>query len=473
MATKQAREKILRVGIIQNGRIIEERLLRNREAVSVGQKLNNTFVIASNSFPRSFSMFDVKGGVYQLNFTDKMSGRILLATSVHALESLQKNGKAKANSGGWTLELSERARGKVSLGDVTILFQFVNPPPLRKLPQLPANMRGGLLLFLASIMGLSGGFLASMIFSTVTQVGGVLWLFFMVPPAPRVTGIEAMPDRFVSIIEPPEEEEEPPELDPSEMDQSEDGIETDVEDEPEEDTPEEEPEESAPDEVVEDTRTRDEIREEARDVVREESALAAFYGGGDTADGPTLGFTESLTDRRAEEVLANQTALGENAGQGGIVSRSGLGTSSGAEGDVARARVGDGGGSEVAAAATTERTDERETVQVRGSVRDREAVTRGGTVDQDNLQRTLRRKRADIERCYERALAGDPELAGRILIEFTIGSDGRVSSASLRENSVGSSVGSCIEGRVRRWRFDPPEGGSATVRVPYILEPSS
>ncbi len=473
MATKQAREKILRVGIIQNGRIIEERLLRNREPVTVGQKLSNTFVIASNAFPPSYSMFDWKGGKYQLNFTDKMKGRILLAKSVHDLKSLQKNSKAKATSNGWCLELQERARGKVTLGDVTILFQFVNPPPLRVLPQLPANMRGGLLLFLASVMGLSGGFLASMIFSTVAQVGGVLWLVLMVPPSPRVAGIEALPDRFVSIIEPPEEEEEVPELDPSDMEISEDGIETEVEEE-EPSAPAEEEEPSGEQEAApEETRSQDAIREEAREVVRQESALAAFYGGGDTADGPTLGFTEALTDRRADEVLANQTALGENAGSGGIVSRSGLGTSSGAEGEVGRASVGGGGGSEVAAAATTERTEERDTVQVRASVRGRDAQTRGGTVDQDSLQRTLRRKRADIERCYERALAGDPELSGRILIEFTIGSDGRVSSATLRENSVGSSVGSCIEGRVRRWRFDPPEGGNATVRVPYILEPSS
>ena len=469
MATKQAREKILRVGIIQNGRIIEERLLRNRDSVTVGQKLNNSFVIASNAFPSSFVMFDVKGGKYVLNYTAKMSGRILLAKSVHDLKSLAKSGKAKASAGGWSLQLSERARGKVTLGDVTILFQFVNPPPLRVLPQLPANMRGGLLLFLSSVMGLNGAFLASMIFSTVSQVGAVLWLVLMVPPAPRVTGIEALPDRFVSIIEP--EEEEPPELDPSDLELSEDGLATEIEeDEPEEAA--EEPEESGEQEVAEETRTRDEIREQAREVVRQESALAAFYGGGENADGPTLGFTASLTDRRAEEVLANQTALGENVGSGGIVSRSGLGTSSGAEGEVGRARVG-GGESEVAAAATTERTEERDTVRVRASVRGRDAQTRGGTLDQDNLQRTLRRKRSDIERCYERALAGDPELSGRILVEFTIGTDGRVSSASLRENTVGSAVGSCVEGRVRRWRFDPPEGGTATVRVPYILEPSS
>ena len=470
MATKQAREKILRVGIIQNGRIIEERLLRNRESVSVGQKLNNTFVIASNAFPPNYVMFDVKGGKYVLNFTAKMSGRILLAKSVHDLKSLAKTGKAKATSGGWSLELSERARGKVTLGDVTILFQFVNPPPLRVLPQLPANMRGGLLLFLSSVMGLSGGFLASMVFSTVAQAGGVLWLVWMVPPAPRVTGIEALPDRFVSIIEPPEEEELP-ELDPSDVELSEDGLETQVEEDEESEVAEDDPEESGSEEPAEDNRTRDEIREEAREVVRQESALAAFYGGSENADGPTLGFTASLTDRRAEEVLANQTALGENVGSGGIVSRSGLGTSSGAEGEVGRARVG-GGESEVAAAATTERTEERDTVQVRASVRNRDAQTRGGTLDQDDLQRTLRRKRSDIERCYERALASDPELSGRILVEFTIGTDGRVSSASLRENTVGSSVGSCVEGRVRRWRFDPPEGGSATVRVPYILEPS-
>ena len=187
MATQQppAQQKILRLGIIQNGRIVEERLLRSREKVTVGQSLTNTFVIASTAFPQSHVAFDVKGGKYELQLLEGMSGRVLLADSVHDLDALKQSGKAKRSGSGWSVELSDRARGKVTLGDTTILFQFVNPPPLRVLPQLPANMRGSLLLFMTSVMGLSGGFLGSMVFSAVSQIGAVLYLVWMVPPAPR------------------------------------------------------------------------------------------------------------------------------------------------------------------------------------------------------------------------------------------------------------------------------------------------
>lgn len=463
MATKQAVQKVLRLGIIQNGRVVEERLLRTREPVRVGQKLSNTFVVASSAFPVSFTMFDVKGGNYVLHFTDQMVGRILLGSSVHDLDSLKKSGKATKTAEGWALELAPTARGKIGLGDATILFQFVTPPPLRVLPQLPANMRGGLLLFAATTMGLQGAFLASLLFSTVVQVGAVVWLVFMVPPGQRVVGIGAMPDRFVQILEP---KETPPVETVTEL--SEDGEPTDAEPAEEEGEAEE-----AQEAGEASSRTENTVREQAEQRVRQESALAAFYGGGENADGPVLGFTTALTDRRADEVLSNQTALGENVGTGGIVSRTGLGTSSGAEGAVGRAQV-EGGGSRVAEGATTERSETREAATVRVNVRAGSARTAGtGTLDQNSVSSVIRRRMSDIERCYERALAQDPSLRGRVMVQFTIGEGGRVTDARLPENTVGDAVGSCIVGRVRRWRFDEPQGGNVVVRYPFILEPGS
>ena len=39
---------------IQNGKIVEERLVRKRENVTIGQSTKNTFVVpASNALPRS------------------------------------------------------------------------------------------------------------------------------------------------------------------------------------------------------------------------------------------------------------------------------------------------------------------------------------------------------------------------------------------------------------------------------------
>jgi len=469
MATQQppAQQKILRLGIIQNGRIVEERLLRSREKVTVGQSLTNTFVIASTAFPQSHVAFDVKGGKYELQLLEGMSGRVLLADSVHDLDALKQSGKAKRSGSGWSVELSDRARGKVTLGDTTILFQFVNPPPLRVLPQLPANMRGSLLLFMTSVMGLSGGFLGSMVFSAVSQIGAVLYLVWMVPPAPRGAGINAMADRFVQIVR-PQEEPEVPEV-PAEIEIAEDG---EVVAEAEPGAPAEAQQE-APSGNAADSRTRDQVREQARERVRQESALAAFYGGGDDASGPSLGFTTALTDRRGDEVLANQTALGENAGGGGIVSRSGMGTSSGAEGAVDRGRISGGTGSSVAASATTTAAPARQTVQVRATIRSGDTQSAGtGRLDQDSLRSTLRRRQSEIQRCYERGLNANPELRGRVVLQFTIGAGGAVTDARLHENTVGDSVGTCITTAVRRWRFDEPQGGAVTTRVPYILEPS-
>ncbi|MCB9519362.1 MAG: TonB family protein [Myxococcales bacterium] len=470
MATQQATQKILRVGVIQNGRIVEERLIRSRETVTVGQKLTNTFVIASNAFPQTLAVFETKGGKYELNFVEGMTGRVLLGDSVYDLETLKSSGKAKRTSSGWGSELSERARGKITLGDTTLLFQFVNPPPLRVLPQLPANMRGSFLLFLTSVMGLSGGFLASTIFSTVTQVGAVLYLVMMVPPKARTSGLEAFPDRFVQILAP--EETPPPEDLPTDVELSEDGEPT--EDAPEDSGAQAEAQDDQEAGSATDSRTQDQVREQARERVRQESALAAFYGGGDDAAGPSLGFTTQMTDRRGDEVLANQLALGENAGSGGIVSRSGMGTSSGAEGAVDRGRISGGTGSRVAEGATTTRTEERSTVTVTARIRTgSEASTGTGRLDENSLRATLRRKQRDIQRCYERALAGNPELGGRVLLQFTIGAEGRVTDARLVENGLNEAVGTCITGAVRRWRFDEPQGGSVTTRVPYILEPST
>lgn len=472
MATKDV-QKILRVGIIQNGRIIEERLLRNRETVRVGQQLKNTFVIASTKFPQSHPMFEVKGGKYVLNLSDDMGGRVQVGDGVFDAEQLKKTGKAKKGSNGWAIDLSDRARGKVTLGDVTLLFQFVNPPPLRVLPQLPANMRGGLLLFLASVMGLSSGFVASLSLSAFLQIGTALWLVYMVPPAPRTSGLEAMESRFVRVML--EEPEEPEEVEAPELEESEDGDEVAEEAEETEETtaPDPEPEQEEVAQASNDepeTRTREEIREEAREVVQQQSALAAFYGGGDDATGPTLGFTEAVTNRRAEETLRNQTALGANAGNG-IVSSTGIGTSSGAEGEVRRGTV-DSGGSSVAAQAETRQVERREAATVTARVRSQAPQSRGtGTLDESNLRDVLRRRQRDIQRCYERALAQNPELRGRITVQFTVGTDGSVSDARLPENGLNDDVGNCILGRVRRWRFEPPSGGTVTVRRPYLLEP--
>ena len=136
--------KVLRIGILQNGKFVEERIIRKRDIVTIGQSEKNTFVVVSNMIPSRFEMFENRGGSYALQFTEAMSGRLSYEGEVKDLEELVKTGAATHRGKVYRLPLDEQARGKVSLGDSTILFQFVAPPPIQPRPQLPAAARAGI-----------------------------------------------------------------------------------------------------------------------------------------------------------------------------------------------------------------------------------------------------------------------------------------------------------------------------------------
>ena len=90
------------------------------------------------------------------------------------------------------LPLDERARGKITLADMTILFQFVTPPPPQPRPQLPASVRGS---------ALSG---VDWFFTTIAAMSFLLHLIFVIylrnVDWPRKPDIEAVPDRFVQMV---------------------------------------------------------------------------------------------------------------------------------------------------------------------------------------------------------------------------------------------------------------------------------
>jgi outer membrane biosynthesis protein TonB len=463
MANNQQKRqnKILRVGIIQNGRVIEERLIRERETVTVGTKLKNTLVVASDSFPDSTELFALKGDRYVLQFTDQMQGRIALGDGVHDLRSLVQSGKAKKSGNLYTLPLSDRSRGKIGADDITVLFQFVTPPPLRVLPQLPANMRGGLFFFLSNVAGLNKEFVGALLFSAALQIGLVLYLRYFVPPPARGDFGQELAERWVRFNpEEPEQDQTETEVDPN--------AEGEViqEEEPEEIADEPSPGESAESDSTTTGSDSENIGEVTRETVVKESPLAALYN---DDGGMDLGIdtSDTMTQARVEEAMA-QSNLGSSDGP---TSSQVSGTSGGAERNVGREEVGSGGPSEVAQQAQTEEATTSGAAAVSANVRGSQARTGGGgRLDQENLQRTLRRKQRDVQRCYERALASNPNLGGRLIIQFTIGQGGVVTNASLPTNQLGSAVGNCVIGKVRRWRFDSPEGGSVTVQQAYILQ---
>ncbi len=197
--------KILRIGIIQSGKIVEERLVRKRENVTIGQSAKNTFVVpASNYLGRTFTLFELTPSGYALNFTDGMDGRVSLGDQVVALPALRQAGKAQKKGDLWHLLLNDRSRGKVVIGDVTVLFQFVAPPPVQPRPQLPPSVRSSLM------QNLDWMLVAVIGFSFLMHFGFVVYLRNI--DFPRKPDIEELPDKFVKVIMPPKKEEKKPEV---------------------------------------------------------------------------------------------------------------------------------------------------------------------------------------------------------------------------------------------------------------------
>jgi len=136
------RPRILRIGVLLGGKIVEERLIRERTAVTIGQSMRNTFSIPVEGLPLEFTLFALDENRYSLRFLPKMDGRLSdSGGQVNTLDALKAHG-AHNHGDYYQIALTSSARGKLSLGDLTILFQFVTEPPRQPKPMLPASVRG-------------------------------------------------------------------------------------------------------------------------------------------------------------------------------------------------------------------------------------------------------------------------------------------------------------------------------------------
>jgi hypothetical protein len=137
--TQHEGPRVLRIGLVVSGRVVEERIVKQRTTVSIGQSERATFVLPGAP---DVDLFERSGNGYVLNFTDAMMGRVQCADGIKDLASLRARSKRVGST--YCLALAEDARGKVTIGDATFLFQFVEPPPPAARPQLPLSVKGSL-----------------------------------------------------------------------------------------------------------------------------------------------------------------------------------------------------------------------------------------------------------------------------------------------------------------------------------------
>lgn len=447
--------KVLRIGIIQGGKIIEERRCKKLETVSVGQSPKAMFVVTSPAMPKSFDLFEWTGEHYYLRLGDGMDGRIqLTGDAVSDLAALKASNQAVKRGGAIGVPITEDSRGKVMIGDVTVLFQFVEPPAAAGRVELPDEARGSLVsmidLQFSSIFSVT----ALLLISVVAYARSV--------PYVEPTTIEELGERYQKLIM------------PDRIPEPTDTAVADAGDKGKEKQPEVKAKaaDAGKNKGKGKGKAEGPVDAEAAARARKEALTKAVAGKGLLGVIGTKGSGGALADVFADGGFGDQELGNAFSGIQGVDFADGSGakgTRGGGSGEAATLGslgTDGGGGRNVSVGGKAE-------AEVRGSV-GAEAPTVEGDLSADVIKQEMNKKLRALKDCYERQLKRVPTLKGKIVLQFEIMESGRVQSVSIEDDSVGSpEVKSCILERARTWRFPTPAGGSVFVSFPLVFTPAS
>ena len=458
-AQRQKLVKVLRIGVLQDGKIVQEKRIGVGNTVTVGASPKATFSYPLPKVPRKFPLFVAKGDNYFLRYLPSMQGKIAYKDGVHSLQALGKRGDAKRKGDVLVLPLTEKNRGKISIDNLTVLFQFVPAPPEPLHPTYKTDFRPKLFTEDDPVfLGFLGLF---------TLLAAVFVVYVQSVDTPALLPSDVLPERFVKLAIPPSDPVDPNEVDDPELDEG-DGPAVAKEKE-EEAGGAAEQENTAPTEVREKTaeeKAAEEIRrkQQMEAEVMEKSLLLKLIGTrGESASG---NYTDDLfgegsgvgtdLDAALAEVggveQGTYEALGEKRGTG-----SGTGRDDASIGDLAKAQ---GGSADVGSGPAT---------KVSGRISSGTVDVSGG--DPQKIKNAISKYTGQVKACYEQRLKSNPSLAGRVELLWYI-TGGRVTSVEVLGNSTDDSeLASCIARKVRTWRFPDDLEADTEVMYPFILSP--
>ena len=441
--------RVLRIGIFKDKKVIEERIIRKRETVSIGTSEKNHLILQAEGLPNRFELFQLVGSDYILNFTKTMTGKVGLSGGVQRLEQLRSSGGARDAGTHHQIKLNDSSRGNIVIGDVTVFFEFVAPPPITPKPQLPAAAQGGLVKSI------------DWTFTTFVVLAYMLFFGFIIYMENADWALEEDVIGLPELLARPifKEPEPPPE-------------EATDEGKKKEDKPVKKvlKEDKGPSKDAEDPS----VNAEARARIADEAAAQAetILLGAFSTEGGALNdvLAGGAVTGNAADVLALASGVGvAKTGSGGLRERGG-GGGSGARGlGGLKASKGAGKGVKEGGEIAERKISGRVNLNRGGDV--------GGSGDFDAklVQKQIKARLKAIQRCYENELRKNPSLKGKIKVEFTIEERGNVTGVRATENSMGSpAVANCVTKTVRRFRFNPgPDGGSVRFEYPFVFQPQN
>ena len=439
--------KVLRVALVQGGRVIDERIIPRGAPVTVGPNERSTFVISAPGLTASRAILADRGEGYLIETSPGLSGRVALASGMMDIDSQRE-----------AIRLDEDARGKICVGDSLILFHFIAPPITASKPMLPLSVQQTLLdhldwktTFIAAFsflfhFGAIGSIYSDWSDPVIDDEVRVAQLIETMKTLPGLPAVE-------QNLEPdPSKSAAPQDAGPkvtSAAPRNTGGPATRASGADKGGNPG----------AVSDVR--------ARQISDQIAALDGLMVLGLNAPGRAVdgvlrdgNMPVAMLDnaaRSADGVRAGDgIGLHMNGGTGGIV-RPGQLTGSIAPGEFL---------------ASNQPVKSGVAIDVKKPVGRIQVIPPSGGGDILDAGSVVGGMRGGFRACYNRGLIEDPTMKGSVRITASVGPNGEVKSAvpSVGGGSLSGSVVSCLAARVRSAQFSPPTGGGATLVIPIIFD---
>jgi hypothetical protein len=435
--SNQRQNKVLRIGIIQDGKIVQERLIKAGESVTVGESTKNTFVLpkASLSTP-SFALFKPAGKGYELRFTEQMKGKISVGSAVVALQKAAEDPQVTRKDGVFHLALTEQDRGKIHIDSVTVLFQFVAPPPpkaAKPIQQLDFRPR-----LLAEDDPVFIGFLG------VWSALGLVLAIWVWTVEPEPVTLDDIPDEYVKLIVEPPKVEDPPVVEPV----------------PDASGPAKEVETEAQEAMKSAKTAGQQAKAESQrksELVNNSKLLLKLIG---TTGSSANGVVANLWSDQEQGIGDVNAALQSTAGattNAGDATRVGNAGGNGAANIGELGSIGGGQGGDAA---------------VKVIVKPKVSTGAGSvaaTGDENQVKATVAKFSGQLQYCYEKQLKVVPTLEGRIEVRWSVANGAVVGKPTVTANSTNDAeLADCVAQKIRRWTF--PADVEGDMSYPFLFQ---
>ena len=426
-----ATPKVLRIAVFQGGQILDERLVRSG-SVTVGHGPRNTLVLPIGTAPRSLKLFEHLKGRFLLQPGAPLTGKVTLQGRDVELAGATE-----------TLTLDESAKGRIVIGEATLLFQFVTPPAKAPGPS-PEELKK-----LKVRSAVDHAFVGTLMVVLTVNFGFTSLLSTRERVVEEPIFEEVIRDRFGTHIFLPPKVVTPP---PSTVKSA---------------GPSRPLVAPAPSAGPVKGVTGVPSRATLISAVRGKGILGAIHsldGPGSALNVLSTGSSEgdiqaALDGARSSSDTASTDApslrKGPESGDTTTIGR--IGTDGGAKekGVIAERHtpLGIPGGGGV--------TPDSPTVDpVSGSACDSRAISA-----------VVRRNLGGIQGCYDRAMKRELTLSGRLIVRFVISESGSVGETEIEETSIRSDLMlNCVRATISAWRF-PKSKSECAVAHPFVFTP--